>query len=92
MEQKNGKLVRQVIDHDRSDGKYAGQHTAEHYRAWWLYVNCFQPSMRLVASDEMEASVARHDPAKTPLQRVLSGIVAANKEYEWLALRSGAAP
>src|SRR5262249_24427066 len=47
----------------------------------WLYVNCFQPSMKLVVSDGMGGSIARHDPAKTPLQRVLlSGILAAERE------------
>jgi hypothetical protein len=88
VEQKNGNIVRQVIGHDRYDGEYACQQIAELYRAWRLYVNCFQPSMKLVVSDGVEfPRVARHDPAKTPLQRVLlSGILAAEKEQEWLAL------
>jgi hypothetical protein len=87
VEQKNGTIVRQVIGYDRYDGEYTCQQIAELYQAWQLYVNCFQPSMKLVISDETEVLIARHDPAKTPLQRVLlSGILAAEKEQEWLAL------
>lgn len=68
-------------------GNMRGPQIAERYRAWRLYVNCFQPSMKLVVSDEREGPIARHDPAKTPLQRVLlSGILTTEKEQEWLAL------
>lgn len=88
VEQKNGHIVRQVIGHDRYDGEYAYQQIAELYRAWRLYVNCFQPSMTLMVCNESEPqAVASYDPAKTPLQRVLlSGILATDREQEWLAV------
>jgi hypothetical protein len=56
----------------------------ELYRALRLYVNCFQPSMKLL-SKERDGKKIRYvyDPAKTPLQRLLlSGILSAQKQQE----------
>jgi hypothetical protein len=56
----------------------------ELYRALRLYVNCFQPSMKLL-SKERDGKKIRcvYDPAKTPLQRLLlSVILSAQKQQE----------
>ena len=56
----------------------------ELYRALRLYVNCFQPSMKLL-SKERDGKKVRYvyDPAKTPLQRLLlSGVLPAQKQQE----------
>ena len=56
----------------------------ELYRALRLYVDCFQPSMKLL-SKERDGKKIRYvyDPAKTPLQRLLlSGILSAQKQQE----------
>ena len=56
----------------------------ELYRALRLYVNCFQPSMKLL-SKERDGKKVRYvyDPAKTPLQRLLlSGVLPALKQQE----------
>jgi hypothetical protein len=84
VEQKNGVIVRQVVGYDRLVGEHAYRQLTELYRALRLYVNCFQPSMKLL-SKQREGKKFRtvYDPAKTPLQRVLlSGILPAQKQQE----------
>ena len=48
VEQKNGAIVRQVVGYDRLVGEHAYRQLTELYRALRLYVNCFQPSMKLL--------------------------------------------
>ena len=82
--QKNGAIVRQVVGHDRLVGEHAYRQLTELYRALRLYVNCFQPSMKLL-SKERDGKKVRcvYDPAKTPLQRLLlSGVLPAHKQQE----------
>jgi hypothetical protein len=88
VEAKNRHIVRQVIGHDRYCGDYACRQMAEVYRALRLYVNCFQPSMKLLAKEEDANPLGRrYDPAKTPLQRVLlSGVLSPAKEQELTAI------
>ena len=84
VEQKNGAIVRQVVGYDRFVGEYAYRQLTELYRALRLYVNCFQPSMKLL-SKQREGKKVRsvYDPAKTPLQRLLlSGALPAQKQQE----------
>ena len=72
VEQKNGAIVRQVVGYDRLAGEHAYRQLTELYRALRLFVNCFQPSMKLL-SKQREGKKVRYiyDQAKTPLQRVL---------------------
>ena len=75
VEQKNGAIVRQVVGYDRLVGEHAYRQLTELYRALRLYVNCFQPSMKLL-SKQRDGKKVRYiyNPAKTPLQRLfLSG-------------------
>jgi len=84
VEQKNGAIVRQVVGYDRLVGDHAHRQLTELYRALRLYVNCFQPSMKLL-SKQREGKKVRcvYDPAKTPLQRLLqSGVLPAQKYQE----------
>ena len=84
VEQKNGAMVRQVVGYDRLVGEHAYRQLTELYRALRLYVNCFQPSMKLL-SKQREGKKVRYvyDPAKTPLQRLLlSGVLPAQKQQE----------
>ncbi len=84
VEQKNGAIVRQVVGYDRLVGEHAYRQLTELYRALRLYVNCFQPSMKLL-SKQREGKKVRYvyDPAKTPLQRLLlSGVLPAQKQQE----------
>jgi hypothetical protein len=84
VEQKNGSIVRQVVGYDRLVGEHAYRQLTELYRALRLYVNCFQPSMKLL-SKQRDGKKVRYvyDPAKTPLQRLLqSEVLSALKQQE----------
>ena len=84
VEQKNGSIVRQVVGYDRLVGEHAYRQLTELYRALRLYVNCFQPSMKLLSKQRDGKKVCYiYDPAKTPLQRLLlSGVLLAQKQQE----------
>ncbi len=72
VEQKNGAVVRHFVGHCRLVGSQAARQLRELYRGLRLYVNCFQPSMKLLSRQGEEGNVRRvYDPAKTPLQRLL---------------------
>ena len=76
--------MRQVVGYDHLVGEHAYRQLTELYRALRLYVNCFQPSMKLL-SKERDGKKIRcvYDPAKTPLQRLLlSGVLLLQKQQE----------
>ena len=76
--------MRQVVGYDRFVGEHSYRQLIELYRALRLYVNCFQPSMKLL-SKERDGKKIRYvyDPAKTPLQRLqLSGILPEEMQQE----------
>jgi hypothetical protein len=84
VEQKNGAIVRQVVGYDRLVGEQAYRQLTELYRALRLYVNCFQPSMKLL-SKQRDGKKVRcvYDSAKTPLQRLLlSAVLSDQKQQE----------
>jgi len=84
VEQKNGVVVRQVVGHGRLMGEHASHQLDELYRALHWYVNCFQPSMKLVTKQVEGRKIRRvYDAAKTPLQRVLlSGALSPVQQQE----------
>lgn len=71
VEQKNGSIVRQTVGYDRYDGQLALQQLSELYRALRLYVNFYQPSMKLKTKSRDGSKVHRtYSPAQTPFQRI----------------------
>lgn len=82
VEQKNGSVVRQLVGYDRFEGERAYRQLGELYRAVRLYVNFFQPSMKLRTKTRNGSRVRRtYGPAQTPFQRVLaSGVLDAASE------------
>lgn len=86
VEQKNEAIVRQVVGYDRFEGERAYIQLGEVYQALRLYVNGFQPSMKLQAKQYDGRKVRRiYDAAKTPLQRLrLSKVLPASKEQALL--------
>lgn len=73
VEQKNGSIVRHLVGYDRYEGEVAYRQLTELYRAVRLYVNFFQPSMKLVNKQRTGSKLQRkYDAAQTPFQR-LSG-------------------
>ncbi len=84
VEQKNGAVVRQVVGYDRLEGAHTSEQLVQLYRALRLYVNYFQPSMKLLSKQREGKHVRRvYDPAKTPLLRLLlSGVLAEERQRE----------
>jgi len=71
VEQKNGSVVRQIVGYDRFEGERAYLQLAEVYRALRLYVNFFQPSLKLLLKRREGSQVyRRYDTAQTPFQRL----------------------
>ena len=72
VEQKNGQIVRRLVGYDRYEGLEAARILAELYEVVRLYVNFFQPSMRLLSKSRLGAKTKRrYDAARTPYDRVL---------------------
>jgi hypothetical protein len=80
VEQKNGSVVRHLVGYDRFEGERAYRQLAELYRAVRLYVNFFQPSLKLRTKQRIGPRVRRqYEVAQTPFQRVVaSGVLAAD--------------
>jgi hypothetical protein len=87
VEQKNGSIVRRIIGRDRYSSKQAYEALNRIYYLLRLYINFFQPTMKLVSKTRHGARVYRvYDTAETPYQRVLnSGAVTEAKKVELYA-------
>jgi len=73
IEQKNGQIVRRLVGYDRYEGMEAARILAELYSVIRLYVNFFQPSMRLLSKSRIGAKTKRvYDTPRTPFDRVLT--------------------
>lgn len=94
VEQKNGQIVRQVVGYDRFVGEFAYRQLTELYRALRVYVNCFQPSMKLQTKEREGSKVRRtYDQAQTPMQRLLaSGVLPVAKQQELLRIAQALDP
>jgi hypothetical protein len=85
VEQKNGAVVRQLVGYDRFEGQRAYKQLTELYRAIRLYVNFFQPSMKLKKKERESSKVHRtYHTAQTPFQRLLASGVGTTQELEKL--------
>ncbi len=83
VEQKNGVVVRQLVGYDRFEGQQAYRQMAELYRAVRLYINFFQPSMKLHHKKRQSAKVNRvYDTAKTPFQRLRTAEVLTTESLD----------
>lgn len=83
VEQKNGEVVRKIVGYDRFEDQQAYKQMMQLYRAVRLYINFFQPSMKLQKKRREKSKVHRtHDTAKTPHQRLCASEVAEDKVIE----------
>lgn len=84
VEEKNGSVVRRLVGYDRHEGVEAWRALSGLYRALRLYVNFFQPSLKLLSKQRDGGRVTkRYDRAQTPYQRVLaSGAIAEERKEE----------
>lgn len=72
VEQKNYSVVRRALGYSRYDTEEELKTINRLYRHLRLYVNFFQPVMKLVAKQRIGAKVKKkYDAAKTPFKRVL---------------------
>jgi len=84
VEQKNWSVVRRVIGYDRYSSKAALKALDNVYMLLRLYVNFFQPVLKLVKKSRQGAKVRKtYDTAKTPYQRLLqSAVLGKDKKRE----------
>ena len=86
VEQKNGAVVRQLVGYGRYEGVPAYRQLHELYRAVRLYVNFFQPSMKLISKHRQGAAARRsYDLAQTPYQRLVASGIPGPAAQERLA-------
>jgi hypothetical protein len=73
VEQKNGSVVRKFVGYDRFEGIQPCRILGMLYEPLRLYVNFFQPSLKLL-SKRREGSrvIKKYDTAQTPYQRVVA--------------------
>ena len=72
VEEKNGSIVRRFIGYERYEGDQSWRILHSLYRLLRLYVNFFQPCMKLISKERDGARVyKKYDRALTPYQRVL---------------------
>ena len=86
VEQKNGNVVRRLAGYDRYTSKAAYQCLERLYSNVRLYVNFFQPTMKLVSKTRHGAKVNKVcDAARTPYQRLLEASVLTEAKKQELA-------
>jgi hypothetical protein len=94
VEQKNGQVVRRFVGYDRFASKASFDCLGRIYDLVRLYVNFFQPTMKLIAKTRNGAKVHKvYDTAQTPYQRLLqAGVLTDNKKVELAAIYHGLNP
>jgi len=94
VEQKNGNIVRRLVGYDRYSSKAAYECLGRLYHLIRLYVNFFQPTMKLVAKSRAGAKVYKvYDTAQTPYQRLVKmGTLSQAKQAELAAIYQGLNP
>ena len=94
VEQKNWSVVRRLIGYDRYNSRVALEALNRVYDLIRLYVNFFQPVMKLVSKSRHGARVHKvYDRAQTPYQRLLkTGILTEAKQQELAATYHGLNP
>ena len=82
VEQKNWSVVRRLVGYDRYASRAAFEQLGRVYDRLRLYVNFFQPTMKLLYKRRQGAKVHKvYDTARTPYQRLLdSGILAPEQK------------
>jgi hypothetical protein len=87
VEQKNGNVVRRFVGYERYASKASFEYLGRVYDLVRLYVNFFQPTMKLIAKSRHGAKVQKvYDTAQTPYQRLIqSGVLTEAKKTELAA-------
>ena len=94
VEQKNGNVVRRLIGYDRYASKPAYECLGRIYGLVRLYINFFQPTMKLVSKTRHGAKVHKvYEKAQTPYRRLLKlGALSEAKKAELAGTYQGLNP
>jgi len=94
VEQKNGNVVRRLVGYDRYTSKAAYQCLDRLYNLVRLYLNFFQPTMKLLLKTRHGARVHKvYEKAQTSYQRILKlGVLSEAKQAELANTYSGLNP
>jgi hypothetical protein len=94
VEQKNGNVVRRLIGYDRYTSKAAYECLGRVYNLVRLYINFFQPTMKLVSKTRHGAKAHKvYEAAQTPYRRLLKlGVLSEAKQVELAAIYNGLNP
>ena len=94
VEQKNWSVVRRLVGYDRYNSRAAYETLNRTYDLVRLYVNSFQPVMKLLSKTRHGARVHKiYDTARTPYQRTLeSGVPTEAKQQEMAVTYHGLNP
>ena len=94
VEQKNWSVVRRLVGYDRYNSRAALEALNRVYNLLRLYVNFFQPVMKLVRKTRHGARMYKvYDTARTPYQRLVeAGVLTEAKRQELLAIYHGLNP
>ena len=85
VEQKNWSVVRRIIGYDRYESTEALALMEAIYQDYRLYVNFFQPVLKLLQKWRIDNKVRkRYDTARTPYQRVLESPEVSEEDKERL--------
>lgn len=84
IEQKNWSVVRQFVGYDRYESASALVQMRKVYELLRLYVNLYQPVMKLIGKEREGSRVRkRYDEARTPFRRALeAGVIAGERRAE----------
>jgi hypothetical protein len=91
VEERNGHVIRRLVGYDRFEGLAAAKSLNAVYDNLRLWVNFFQPSMKLLRKERRGSKVRKfYAPAKTPYQAVLeaSEVPEATKRHQQDLFRS----
>ena len=94
VEQKNGSVVRQLIGYDRYVSSTALSQMQRVYELVRLYVNAYQPVMKLIHKERQGAKVTkRYDVPTTPYRRALkAGVVSSEAQIIFASQLASVAP
>ncbi|MFC1904539.1 transposase family protein, partial [Chloroflexota bacterium] len=94
VEQKNGNVVRRLVGYDRYTSRVAYQCLERLYNSVRLYINFFQPTMKLLDKTRNGAKVHKvYDMARTPYQRLMeSDVINEIKKTQLAATYHGLNP
>ena len=85
VEQKNWSIIRRMVGYQRFSSKAAYEALGELYMVLRLYVNFFQPVLKLVGKSRHGARVHKvYDTAQTPYQRILANNVLTPEKRQQL--------